>query len=74
MKPGLRVLSPVDASPEEVAAIVAALEVLRGSETVGAELPRRDRWKLAGLLGHAPPREMKLPGSLWSYSSWEGMV
>jgi hypothetical protein len=34
----------------------------------------RSRWRLAGLLGHAPPRGMKLDGALWSYSSWEGMV
>ena len=59
---------------EEAAAIVAALAALREDAPEGAELPRRDRWRLAGLLGHAPPQEMKLPGSLWSYSSWEGMV
>ena len=59
---------------EEAAAIAAALAVLREDAPEGAELPRRDRWRLAGLLGHAPPQEMKLPGSLWSYSSWEGMV
>ncbi len=34
----------------------------------------RSRWRLAGLLGHHPPRWMKLDGALWSYSSWEGMV
>ncbi|QIN80152.1 hypothetical protein GBA65_18335 [Rubrobacter marinus] len=59
--------------PEEAAAIAAALEVLR-RERPEVRLPKRDRWRLAGLLGHAPPREMKLAGSLWSYSSWEGMV
>ncbi len=62
-------------SPEEAAAIVAALAALHESEPepdTGA--PRRDRWRLAGLLGHPPPREMKLEGSLWSYSSWEGMI
>ena len=64
-------------SPEEVAAIIAALAVAleereEPEETV-AQL-RRSRWRLAGLLGHAPPRGMKLEGSLWSYSSWEGMV
>lgn len=64
----------IEPGPEEAAAIVAALEVLGRGETVSAELPKRDRWRLAGLLGHAPPREMKLAGSLWSYSSWEGMV
>jgi hypothetical protein len=62
---------------EEVAAIMAALSVaLEDSEEpeeTAAQL-RRSRWRLAGLLGHAPPREMKLEGALWSYSSWEGMV
>ena len=53
---------------------MAALGALRGDEPEGAQLPKRDNWRLAGLLGHAPPQEMKLPGSLWSYSSWEGMV
>ena len=60
--------------PEEAAAIVAALEALRESEPEEMDDLLRDRWRLAGLLGHAPPREMKLYGSLWSYSSWEGMV
>ena len=64
----------VEPSPEEAAAIVAALQALREDEPEGTGLPKRDRWRLAGLLGHAPPQEMKLPGSLWSYSSWEGMV
>ena len=60
--------------PEEAAAIVAALEALRESEPEETDDLLRDRWRLAGLLGHAPPREMKLYGSLWAYSSWEGMV
>ena len=63
-------------NPEEVAAIVAALAVaLRSSEEpeVVAAL-RRNRWRLAGLLGHPPPWGMKLESSLWSYASWEGMV
>ena len=64
----------VEPGPEEAAAIVAALEALREARTEGASPPRRDRWRLAGLLGHAPPRKMKLPGSLWSYASWKGMV
>ena len=61
-------------STEEAAAIVAALEALRenGPEETGNLL--RDRWRLAGLLGHAPPREIEREGSLWSYSSWEGTV
>jgi hypothetical protein len=66
-----------DPRPEEIAAIMVAIEVvsrdLREPEEVAAQR-RRSRWRLAGLLGHAPPREMKLEGSLWSYSSWEGMV
>lgn len=64
----------IEPGPEEAAAIIVVLEVLGRGEAMSVELPRRDRWRLAGLLGHAPPREMKLPGSLWSYSSWEGMV
>ena len=58
-------------APEEAAAIVAALEVLRGEEAE-AELPARSRWRLAGLLGHPVPRGMRLDGSLWSYSGWGG--
>lgn len=64
------------ADPEKVAAIVAALGVALEDagepEDVVAQR-RRSRWRLAGLLGHPPPREMKLHGSLWSYASWEGM-
>lgn len=58
-------------TPEEAAAIVAALEVLRG-ERVETERPARSRWRLAGLFGHPVPPGMKLDGALWSYSSWEG--
>ena len=63
-------------TPEEAAAIVAALETLREEETekdTKSSL-NRSRWRLAGLFGHAVPPQMKLEGSLWSYSSWEGMV
>jgi hypothetical protein len=58
--------------PEEVAAIVAALGSL--SEEVPEDLPslKRSRWRLAGLLGHAVDPGMKLEGSLWAYSRWEG--
>ncbi len=66
-----------DPDPEEVVAIMAALTVVsedRGELEEVAAQRRRSRWRLAGLLGHAPPREMKLEGTLWSYSSWEGMV
>ncbi len=65
-----------DPNPEEVAAIMAALAATSG----GPEEPEesaalyRSRWRLAGLLGHEVPRRMDLEGSLWSYSSWEGMA
>jgi hypothetical protein len=62
-----------DPTPEEAAAIAAALEALRGEER-GEALPNRSHWRLAGLLGHAVPQRMQLEGSLWSYSSWEGMT
>ena len=61
-----------DPTPEEAAAIAAALEALREEE--GEDHPNRSRWRLAGLLGHAVPQRMKLDGSLWSYSSWERMT
>jgi len=60
-----------DPTPEEAAAVVAALESLTGEPE---DLPslRRSRWRLAGLLGHAVDPGMKLEGSLWAYSRWEG--
>ncbi len=58
-------------SPEEVAAIAAAL---REVKPVQVEALNRSRWRLAGLLGRAVPQTMNLEGSLWSYSSWEGMT
>jgi hypothetical protein len=63
-----------DPTPEEAAAIAAALEALREEQPVQAETLNRSRWRLAGLLGHEVPPGMKLEGSLWSYSSWEGMT
>jgi hypothetical protein len=63
--------------PEEIAAIMVALTVVAGDHREPEEVVaqrRRSRWRLAGLLGHAPLPEMKLEGSLWSYCSWEGMV
>lgn len=61
--------------PEEVAAIMAALTTtLEDREVPESAAVKRSRWLLAGLLGHAPPQEMKLEGSLWAYSSWEGIV
>ena len=59
-----------DPTPEEAAAIAAALEALREEE--GADPPNRSRWRLAGLFGHAVPQRMQLEGPLWSYPSWEG--
>ena len=58
-------------TPEEAAAIVAALET-PGWEKREAEPPARSRWRLAGLPGHPVPRGMRLEGSLWSYSGWGG--
>ena len=65
-----------DPNPEELAAIMAALAFASGERVESEEDAslKRSRWRLAGLLGHAPPRGMKLEGSLWAYSSWEGMV
>ena len=63
-----------DPKPEEVAAIAAALVTLREKNPEDADYLNRSRWRLAGLLGHAVPTRMKLEGSLWSYSSWEGMA
>jgi hypothetical protein len=61
----------IDSDPtcEEAAAIAAALEELEDGDS-----PNRSRWRLAGLLGHAVPASVRLEGSLWSYSSWEGMT
>jgi hypothetical protein len=58
-------------TPEEAAAIVAALEVLGGRKP-GAGSSARSRWRVAGMLGQPVPPGMKLDGALWSYSSWEG--
>jgi len=65
-----------DPNPEELAVIMAALAATSGGREEPEESAAlyRSRWRLAGLLGHHPPRWMKLDGALWSYSSWEGMV
>ena len=63
-----------DPTSEETAAIVAALEALRAREPKDVSTMNRSRWRVAGLLGHAVPQTMNLEGSLWSYSSWEGMT
>ena len=49
---------------------MAALEVMRKDEKETITV-KRSRWRLAGLLGHPVPPEMKLE-SLWSYRGWEG--
>jgi hypothetical protein len=59
-------------TPEEAAAIMAALETLREDERETPSI-KRSRWRLAGLLGRPVPPEMKLEG-LWSYQGWEGQV
>jgi transposase len=67
-------ISP-EPNPEEVAAIMAALTTtLEDREEPVSAAVKRSRWRLAGLLGHAPPQEMRLEGSLWAYASWEGTV
>jgi len=63
-----------DPKPEEAAAIIATLEALRGEERDDRDPLNRSRWRLAGLLGHAVSPGMRLEGSLWVYSSREGMV
>jgi hypothetical protein len=60
-------------TPEEAAAIVAALGSLKGEREDATSL-RRSRWRLAGLLGHEVEPGMKLEGSLWSYSRWGGIA
>jgi Acyl-CoA carboxylase epsilon subunit len=61
-------------TPEEAAAIMAALEALREEEPQDRDTSSRSGWRLAGLLGHAVSPGMDLEGSLWSYSSGEGMT
>jgi hypothetical protein len=61
-------------TPAEAAAIVAALEALWEREWGDSTSLKRSRWRLAGLLGHEVEPGMKLEGSLWSYSRWEGIA
>ena len=61
-------------TPEEAAAIVAALEIVYREDQTDLTSLKRSRWRLAGLLGHEVEPGMKLEGSLWSYSRWEGMT
>lgn len=58
-------INPVP-TPEEAAAIAAALESLGGGRESGApETARRSRWEVAGRLGHPPPGDMQIEGALW---------
>lgn len=59
-------------TPDEAAAIAAALQALREDEPEDLPSLKRSRWRLAGLLGHAVEPGVELDGSLWSYSRWEG--
>ncbi|HET7270056.1 MAG TPA: hypothetical protein VFI90_03115 [Rubrobacter sp.] len=61
-------------TPEEAAAIMAALELFQREDPPYLTSLKRSRWRLAGLLGHEVEPGMKLEGSLWSYSRWEGMA
>jgi hypothetical protein len=61
-------------TPEEAAAIVAALGALSEREPEDSTFLRRSRWRLAGLVGHEVEPGMKLEGSLWSYSRWGGIA
>jgi hypothetical protein len=61
-------------TPEEAAAMVAALGSLFEEGPENTPSLKCSRWRLAGLLGHEVEPGMKLEGSLWSYSRWEGMV
>jgi hypothetical protein len=61
-------------TPEEAAAIVAVLGSPDGEQEDTSISLRRSRWRLAGLLGHEVEPGMRLEGSLWSYSRWEGIA
>jgi hypothetical protein len=61
-------------TPEEAAAIVASLKRLSERDPEDTISLRRSRWRLAGLLGRGVEPGMKLEGSLWSYSRWEGIA
>jgi hypothetical protein len=61
-------------TPDEAAAIVAALGSISEGEPKDSSPLGRSRWRLAGLLGHEVEPGTKLEGSLWSYSGWEGIA
>ena len=64
-------------TPEEAAAIVAALETLHQAAQQGASVPEttagRSRWRLAGLLGR-PPRNIGSEEALWLYTRWKDIT
>lgn len=57
-------------TPEEAAAIMAALETLR--EEPEMREPGPNRWELSGRLGRTLPPGRKLEDSPWTYAGWEG--
>ncbi len=57
-------------TPEEAAAIMAALETLREEPERTARTP--SRWELSGRLGRMPPPGRPFGGSPWNYVGWEG--
>ncbi len=61
-------------TPEETAAITAALDALREEDFENSPSLKRSRWRLAGLLGHAVGPGMKLEASPWSYPRWEDIT
>lgn len=60
-------------TPEEAAAIMAALELLHGGPKRRArDVASVSRWELAGRLGRVVPVGRKLEASPWSYPRLEG--
>lgn len=70
MKETLRTRIEPSPSPEEAAAIMAALEALREEPKEPTQTP--SRWELSGRLGRMLPPGRKLEGSPWTYVGWEG--
>lgn len=57
-------------TPEEAAAIMAALETLREEPKKTARTPTR--WELSGRLGRMLPPGRPFEGSAWNHVGWEG--
>jgi hypothetical protein len=62
----------IQGEPEEIAVIMAALEMLSEEKPQDTSSLKRSRWRLAGLLGHTVEPCIDLDGSLWSRFRWEG--